>query len=309
MTEALDICVMLGGPSPEREVSLRSGAAVAESLREAGHRVVEVDPVDGTFQLPPNVDVVFLALHGTYGEDGTVQSELDALGTPYTGCSAEVSRLAFDKVQTKRVCAALGLATANDVVIEEDGAELPLGLTLPLVLKPVAQGSSIGLEFVDSASAWPSALAKAMAHGGPVLVEEKVVGREVTVGIVGGEPLPVVEIRPKTGAYDYTNKYTTGATEYICPAEFDEATTLRIQTAAGQALTAVGGGSYARVDFIVRDCGEPVLLEVNTLPGMTETSLLPKAAKAAGMSFVELCQRLVDLALEPAGQMAQPEPI
>ena len=156
MTEALDICVMLGGPSPEREVSLRSGAAVAESLREAGHRVVEVDPVDGTFQLPPNVDVVFLALHGTFGEDGTVQAELDALGTPYTGCSAEVSRLAFDKVQNKRVCAALGLATANDVVIEEDGAELPLGLTLPLVLKPVTQGSSIGLEFVDSAFAWPS---------------------------------------------------------------------------------------------------------------------------------------------------------
>ena len=183
----------------EREVSLRSGAAVAESLREAGHRVVEVDPVDGTFQLPPNVDVVFLALHGTFGEDGTVQAELDALGTPYTGCSAEVSRLAFDKVQNKRVCAALGLATANDVVIEEDGAELPLGLTLPLVLKPVTQGSSIGLEFVDSAFAWPSALAKAMARW-PVLVEEKVVGREVTVGIVGGEPLPVVEIRPKTGA-------------------------------------------------------------------------------------------------------------
>ena len=307
MTEALDICVMLGGPSPEREVSLRSGAAIAESLREAGHRVVEVDPVDGTFQLPPNVDVVFLALHGTYGEDGTVQAELDALGTPYTGCSAEVSRLAFDKVQNKRVCAALGLATANDVVIEEDGAELPLGLTLPLVLKPVAQGSSIGLEFVDSASARPG-----LGQGDvrrPVLVEEKVIGREVTVGILGGDPLPVVEIRPKTGAYDYTNKYTTGATEYICPAEFDEATTLRIQTAAGQALTAVGGGSYARVDFIVRDCGEPVLLEVNTLPGMTETSLLPKAAKAAGMSFVELCQRLVDLALEPAGQMAQPEPI
>ena len=117
-----------------------------------------------------------------------------------------MSRLAFDKVQNKRVCAALGLATANDVVIEEDGAELPLGLTLPLVLKPVAQGSSIGLEFVDSASAWPSALAKAMAHGGPVLVEEKVVGREVTVGILGGDPLPVVEIRPKTGAYDYTEQ-------------------------------------------------------------------------------------------------------
>ena len=309
MNEAIDICVMLGGPSPEREVSLRSGAAVAGALREIGHRVTEVDPADGTFQLPPNVDVVFLALHGTYGEDGSVQSELDALGMPYTGCSAAVSRLAFDKVLTKRACAGRGLALANDFVIEDEGAELPLGLTLPLVLKPATQGSSIGLEFVDEVAAWPSGLAKAMTHGGPVLVEEKIVGREVTVGIVGGELLPVVEIRPKRGAYDYTNKYTTGATEYICPAEFDEATTARIQDAAVQALAAVGGGSYVRVDFIVRDSGEPVLLEINTLPGMTETSLLPKAARAAGMSFVELCQRLVNLALEPAGQVAQPEPV
>tara|TARA_Y100001934_G_C12371311_1_gene786474 strand:- start:2939 stop:3868 length:930 start_codon:yes stop_codon:yes gene_type:complete len=307
MVEPIDICVMLGGPSPEREVSLRSGAAVAGALREAGHRVVELDPADGSFQLPPNVDVVFLALHGTYGEDGTVQSELDALGVPYTGCSAAVSRLAFDKVQTKRTCAGHSLAMANDVVIEEQDAELPLGLKLPLVLKPATQGSSIGLEFVDTASAWPSGLAKALALGGPVLVEEKILGREVTAGVVGGEALPLVEIRPKTGAYDYKNKYTTGATEYICPAEFDEATTMRIQTAAGQALAAVGGGSYVRVDFIVRDSGEPVLLEINTLPGMTETSLLPKAAEAAGMSFTELCQRLVDLALEPAGQVAQPE--
>ena len=299
MVEAIDICVMLGGPSPEREVSLRSGAAVAGALREAGHRVVEVDPADGTFQLPPNVDVVFLALHGTYGEDGTVQSELDAIGVPYTGCGAAVSRLAFDKVQTKRACAGHGLILANDVVIKDKAVELPIGLMLALVLKPATQGASIGLEFVDTVTAWPSGLAKALASGDPVLVEEKIVGREVTVGIVGGEALPVVEIRPKTGVYDYKNKYTSGATQYICPAEFDESTTVRIQNAASQALTAVGGGSYVRVDFIVRDCGEPVLLEINTLPGMTETSLLPKAAKAAGMSFVELCQRLVGLALEP----------
>lgn len=308
MVEPLDICVMLGGPSREREVSLKSGAAVASALREIGHRVVEVDPADGRFELPPNVDVVFLALHGTYGEDGTVQSQLDKFGIPYTGCGAEVSRLAFDKAQTKRACAEVGLALAKDQVVTDANAAPPLGLSFPLVLKPVTQGSSVGLEFVETSSAWPSGLAKAMACGGEILVEEKIVGREVTVGIVDGEPLPIVEIIPKVGAYDYANKYTVGATEYVCPAEFDELTTERIQTAAGRALSAVGGGSYARVDFIVRECGEPVLLEVNTLPGMTETSLLPKAAKAAGMNFTELCQRLVDLALRPIAQLAQAEP-
>ena len=308
MVEPLDICVMLGGPSREREVSLKSGAAVASALREIGHRVVEVDPADGRFELPPNVDVVFLALHGTYGEDGTVQSQLDKLGIPYTGCDAEVSRLAFDKVQTKRACAEVGLALAKDQVVTDANVAPPLGLSFPLVLKPVTQGSSVGLVFVEATSAWPSGLAKAMACGGEILVEEQVVGREVTVGIVDGEPLPIVEIIPKVGAYDYANKYTVGATEYVCPAEFDGQTTERIQTAARRVLSAVGGESYARVDFIVRECGEPVLLEVNTLPGMTETSLLPKAAKAAGMNFTELCQRLVDLALRPIAQLAQSEP-
>ena len=308
MVKPLDICVMLGGPSREREVSLKSGAAVASALREIGHRVVEVDPADGRFELPPNVDVVFLALHGTYGEDGTVQSQLDKLGIPYTGCDAEVSRLAFDKAQTKRACAEVGLALAKDQVVTDANVAPPLGLSFPLVLKPVTQGSSVGLVFVEATSAWPSGLAKAMACGGEILVEEQVVGREVTAGIVDGEPLPIVEIIPKVGAYDYANKYTVGATEYVCPAEFDGQTTERIQTAAGRVLSAVGGESYARVDFIVRECGEPVLLEVNTLPGMTETSLLPKAAKAAGMNFTELCQRLVDLALRPIEQLAQAEP-
>ena len=308
MFKPLDICVLLGGPSREREVSLKSGAAVASALREIGHRVVEVDPADGRFELPPNVDVVFLALHGTYGEDGTVQSQLDKLGIPYTGCAAEVSRLAFDKVQTKRACAEVGLALAKDQVVTDANVAPPLGLSFPLVLKPVTQGSSVGLVFVEATSAWPSGLAKAMACGGEILVEEQVVGREVTAGIVDGEPLPIVEIIPKVGAYDYANKYTVGATEYVCPAEFDGQTTERIQTAAERVLSAVGGESYARVDFIVRECGEPVLLEVNTLPGMTETSLLPKAAKAAGMNFTELCQRLVDLALRPIEQLAQAEP-
>ena len=298
MFEPLDICVMLGGPSGEREVSLQSGAAVADALRELGHRVTEIDPVDGEFRLPPKTDVGFLALHGTYGEDGTVQAKLDALGVPYTGCSEAVSRLAFDKVAAKRACAEQGLATAKDCVVDDPAAGLPDGLELPLVLKPVCQGSSIGLEFVESATAWPSGLAKSLEGGGQVLVEERIEGREVTVGIVGSQPLPVVEITPRRGAYDYANKYTAGATEYACPAPFDAEATHRIQHAGELALVAVGGGNCARVDFIVRPDGEPVFLEVNTLPGMTETSLLPKAAAASGTGFAELCQWLVELALE-----------
>ena len=298
MLEPLDICVMLGGPSGEREVSLQSGAAVADALRSLGHRVSEIDPVDGEFRLPPKTGVVFLALHGTYGEDGTVQAKLDALGVPYTGCSEAVSRLAFDKVAAKRACAREGLATANDCIVDDPGAGLPDAIELPLVLKPACQGSSIGLGFVDSAAAWPSGLAKALEGGGPVLVEERIEGREVTVGIVGGQPLPVVEITPKRGAYDYANKFTAGATEYACPSPFDAEITRRIQHAGERALAAVGGGNCARVDFIVRPDGEPVFLEVNTLPGMTETSLLPKAAAATGTGFAELCQWLVELAVE-----------
>jgi D-alanine-D-alanine ligase len=170
-------------------------------------------------------------------------------------------------------------------------------LKLPLVVKPVRQGSSVGLEFVECAEDWPGALAAALKFDTEVLVEEKITGRETTVGILGGKVLPVIEVRPKAGSYDYKNKYTPGNTEYFCPADFDAVTTKRIQDAALGAFKAVGGRDYARVDVMVRADGSPVVLEVNTLPGMTETSLLPKAAAAAGMNYAELCQRMIDLAL------------
>jgi D-alanine-D-alanine ligase len=294
----LNITVMLGGPSAEREVSLRSGAAVAKALRSLGHDVTEVDPKDGQFDLPPKTDVVFLALHGTYGEDGTVQRRLDELGALYTGCDAEGSRIAFDKVLTKQRCVKAGVPTANFLVLNSEKAPLPKGWPPPLVVKPVRQGSSVGLQFVEQAGDWQKALAEALRFDSEVLVEEKIAGRETTVAILGGEPLPVLEIRPKTGSYDYKNKYTAGRTEYFCPAEFDSATTKRIQAAALGAFQAVGGRDYARVDMMVRAGGEPVVLEVNTLPGMTETSLLPKAAAAAGLNYAQLCQRMVDLALK-----------
>jgi D-alanine-D-alanine ligase len=293
----LNIIVMLGGPSAEREVSLRSGAAVAKALRSLGHRVTELDPKDGTFELPMNCDVVFLVLHGTYGEDGQIQRQFEKLGVIYTGCDSEASRIAFDKVLTKQKCIEAGVPTAKFAVIGSANAPFPKDLATPVVVKPVRQGSSVGLQFVERAEDWKSALGEALKFDSEVLVEEKIVGRETTVGILDGQPLPVVEVRPRAGNYDYKNKYTSGATEYFCPADFDPATTKRIQDAALGAFRAIGGREYARVDVMVRSDGNPVVLEVNTLPGMTEVSLLPKAAAAAGLNYAQLCQRMVDLAM------------
>ncbi len=298
MISGLQITVMLGGPSAERDVSLRSGAAVSRALHSLGHQVSEVDPRDETWSLPPDTDAVFLALHGTYGEDGTVQRRLDELGVPYTGCDAGASRLAFDKFLTKQKCVAAGVPTARFTVFDSPQAHWPAGWEPPVVLKPVRQGSSVGLQFVDQVKDFGAALAESFRHDSQVLMEEKISGRETTVGILDGKPLPLVEVRPKSGAYDYQNKYTAGATEYFCPADFDAATTQRIQAAALGAFQAIGGRDYSRVDVMVRPNGEPVVLEVNTLPGMTETSLLPKAAAAAGLGFAELCQRMVELALQ-----------
>jgi D-alanine-D-alanine ligase len=298
MIQRLKIVVMLGGSSAERKVSLRSGAGVAQALRSLGHTVTELDPEKLDWILPPEMDAVFLALHGTYGEDGTVQAQLEKLGVPYTGCDAEASRIAFDKVQTKQRCVAAGVPTAKFLVVESSKTPWPLGWQPPLVVKPVRQGSSVGLQFVERVADWPGALAEALRYDSQVLVEEKIVGREVTVGILDGLALPVVEVRPKSGRYDERSKYTAGETEYFCPADFDAATTKRIQAAALGAFHAVGGRDYSRVDVMVRPNGEPVVLEVNTLPGMTETSLLPKAAAAAGIGYAELCQRMIDLALK-----------
>ncbi|MGA2801022.1 MAG: D-alanine--D-alanine ligase [Verrucomicrobiota bacterium] len=298
MTGKLKIVVMLGGPSAEREVSLRSGAAVTKALRSLGHEVHELDPRDDSWVLPQKMDVVFLALHGTYGEDGTVQRRLDGLGAVYTGCDAESSRIAFDKVLTKKRCIEAGIPSARFLVVNSEKVPWPDGWRPPLVVKPVRQGSSVGLQFVEQIEDWQKAVAEALKFDSEVLVEEKIVGRECTVGILDDEALPIVEVRPKVGSYDYRNKYTAGCTEYFCPAPFDAALTERIQEAALGAFKAIGGRDYARIDMMVRASGEPVVLEVNTLPGMTETSLLPKAAAAAGLNYGQLCQRMVDLALK-----------
>jgi D-alanine-D-alanine ligase len=297
LNRALNICVLLGGPSAEREVSLRSGAAAARALRSLGHNVRELDPAGSSWQLPPETEVVFLALHGTYGEDGGVQARLEEWGVPYTGCGPEASRTAFDKVLTKKRCLREGIPTARFAVLDAPQPDLPPGWTLPVVLKPVRQGSSIGLQFVERAEQWAGALAGALRYDTEVLLEEKIQGRETTVGILEDRALPVAEIRVKKGVFDYRNKYTAGAAEHTCPADFDAPTTARIQTAALGAFHAIGGRDFARVDVMVAAGGNPVVLEVNTLPGLTELSLLPEAAAAAGLNYGQLCQRMIDLAL------------
>lgn len=297
MVGKLNITVMLGGPSAEREVSLRTGAAVAKALRSLGHNVSELDPENPLWSLPSKTDVVFLALHGTYGEDGTVQDQLEKLNVPYTGCDPQASRIAFDKVLTKQRCLAAGVPTAKFEVFESADSSWPIGWKPPVILKPVRQGSSVGLQFVERVESWHAALAEALRFDSQVLMEEKIVGRETTVGILDGKPLPVVEVRVKEGEFDYKNKYTPGASEHFCPADFDAATTKKIQEAALGAFKAIGGRDYARVDVMVRANGDPIVLEVNTLPGMTETSLLPDAAKAAGINYAQLCQQMIDLAL------------
>ena len=219
MAEKLKITVLLGGPSAEREVSLRSGAGVANALRSLGHQVREIDPHDGTFALPPQTDVVFLALHGTYGEDGTVQEQLEKLNVPFTGCDSSASRMAFDKVLTKERCVARGIPTARFVVVDSEKTPWPMGWQPPVVVKPVRQGSSVGLQFVDRVADWSDAVREALRYDSRLLVEERIEGRETTVGILDGEALPIVEVRPKVGAYDYRNKYTADCTEYFCPAQ------------------------------------------------------------------------------------------
>ncbi len=295
------VVVMCGGPSAEREVSLRSGAAVAAALRARGHRVTEVDPVTPGWTLPPDTEVLCLMLHGTYGEDGTVQRELEARGVPYTGSDAEASRIAFDKVWTKRRCVAAGVPTPRFRVLAAPRAAWPEGWAPPAVLKPVRQGSSVGLEMLARAEDLAPALERVLRHDTEALLEARIAGTETTVAVLDGEALPVVEVCPRQGPYDYGHKYTAGRTDYFCPARLEAPITRRVQAAALGACRAVGVRDYARVDVMVDAAGQPWVLEVNTLPGMTELSLFPRAAAAAGLTFPELCERLVELALRRAG--------
>jgi len=213
----LNIMVMLGGPSAEREVSLRSGAGVARALRSLGHDVHEVDPRTANWRLPRGTDVVFLALHGTYGEDGTVQRRLEELGVPYTGCDPESQPDRLRQVPHETAVCGRRRSHRRFLLIDSPSASWPMGWNPPVVLKPARQGSSVGLQFVERVSDWSKALAEAMRFDSHVLMEEKISGRECTVGILADAPLPIVEVRPKTGVYDYQTKYSAGTTDYFAP--------------------------------------------------------------------------------------------
>ncbi len=286
------LAVLMGGPSAEREVSLRTGAACAAALRESGYEVAEIIVDDANFVVPDGTDLAFISLHGTFGEDGQVQEILEALGLPYTGADAATSRIAFDKEKTKEKFRQSGVPTPEGQLVRtlED-----IALPLPLFLKPNAQGSSVGTHLATTSEELAAALADALKFDSSVLAERFIQGRELTVGVLGEQVLPIVEIKPLDGYYDYTNKYTKGRTEYFCPARLPDEITALIQRHALAAYRSLGHPVYARIDFLLEKDTVPYCLEINTIPGMTATSLLPKAAAAAGISFPELCRRIVEL--------------
>jgi D-alanine-D-alanine ligase len=293
-----NIAVLMGGPGAERAVSLNSGAAVAKALRSLGANVTEIDVHGPDFELPAGTDLAFNIIHGTFGEDGQLQALLDARGIPYTGEGEAGSRLAFDKIASKRRFVAAGVSTARwEIVAKGDAPTLPL----PFVVKPPREGSSVGVHIVQDTVALDAALEDCFSRDTEVLVEEFVQGKELTVGVVGDEAFPVVEIVPKVDFYSYENKYTKGASEYFCPARLDAETTARVQEAALAAHRSLGLEVYSRVDVLLDAQGNPYVLEVNTIPGMTETSLLPKGAAAVGISFAQLCERIAVLSLAKGG--------
>jgi D-alanine-D-alanine ligase len=288
------VALLKGGPGKERDVSLRSGTAVAKAVRAAGAQVIEIDVTTPEITLPESVDLAFNIIHGTFGEDGQLQSILHDRGIPYTGEGIAGSHTAFDKILSKEAFDRAGVPTSTWQKIRK--GESP-SLPLPYVVKAPRQGSSVGVHIIREASALPAALEDCFQYGEEVLIESFFVGRELTVGILGGEALPVVEIVPQDGFYDYDHKYTSGASEYFVPAPLTEAQAASVQSTACAAHRALGLEVYSRVDILLAPDGSMSVLEINTIPGMTELSLLPKAAAVAGLSFPALCEEIAGLSL------------
>jgi D-alanine-D-alanine ligase len=294
------IAVFAGGISPERDVSLGSGAACAAALaRSFPTRLFHIDDESLPTGLDPARHVVFSTLHGTFGEDGGMQRLLDAAGVTYAGCDALSSALTMDKTLTKHAAAARGVKIAKGIVFAATQKPTPERVLAELgeatVLKPNDQGSSVGLRIIGTSAELSDGLASVTS--GNWLIEQRIIGRELSVGVIGGRALGVVEIRPKSGVYDFTSKYTKGLTEYFAPAPLGEAVTREVQLAAEAAFAACGCRDYARVDFILSERDGLFLLEINTLPGMKETSLLPMSARCAGLDFSALVKELVTPAL------------
>jgi D-alanine-D-alanine ligase len=306
------VAVLKGGRSLERGVSLRSGARVEEALGRLGHEVLPIDVgADLVKRLgAERPDVAFVAMHGVGGEDGTVQELLEILGVPFTGPSAAACARCMDKVQAKDAIEEAGLPTPdwfafNQTAFREFGAadaleRLEQTLGFPLVVKPSRGGSSLGVRFARSAAEVPQALVSAFSYDDRVLLERFVDGRELAVSILGDEPLPVVEaILLEGNRYDFEARYEIGRTRFVCPAELSDAEERAVTDAALATYRALGCSGFARIDLILDERG-PWLLEANAIPGLTDTSLLPQAAEAAGLSFERLVERILDLAVKPA---------
>jgi len=294
------IAVLKGGPGSERAVSFATGAGVAKALRSLGAIVAEVDVENTDIVLPDDIDVAFIAIHGTFGEDGQLQQILEDRGICYTGEGVEASRLAFDKIPSKQRFTQHGVATPQWEVIR---ANRQPNLPLPYVIKAPRQGSTVGVYIVKAESEVAPALAEAATYDDELLIEQFIPGRELTIGVLGDFALPVLEIIPKSGFYDFNDKYPFlnpqggGGAEHVCPAAIPGDLTSKIQDLALLATRSLGLVVYSRVDVMLSQRNEPFVLEVNTIPGMTEASLLPEAAAAAGITYPQLCARIIDLSL------------
>ena len=296
------IALALGGPGSERDISLATGKGVAEALASLGAEVVSLDVRDANFTVPDGVLAVFNVIHGTFGEDGQLQRILEARGIPYTGAGSATSELAFDKAQSKARFVERGVPTAAYQLLPlAQATPEDVTIALPLVMKPLREGSSVGVHIIREAAELAAAIEDLKRFGGVALVEPFISGKELTVGILGDLVLPVVHIQPRDGFYDMTNKYPwlsgSGGCNYFCPADLSATTTQAVQDAALAAHRALGVEVYSRVDVLLDADERPFVLEVNTIPGMTATSLLPKAARAAGIMYPQLCARILELSL------------
>ena len=291
------VAVLMGGPGSERQVSLKSGEGVVSALQSLGADVTAVDVSDASFVLPDGVELAFNVIHGTFGEDGQVQRELERRGVAYTGEGVMGSELAIDKIATKRRLIERGVVTAKFEILR-DGVRPTLAL--PFVLKAPREGSSVGVFLVKEAAELEKSLADAWKFGSELLVEQFIAGRELTVGIVGDLALPVIEIVAKKDFYNFENKYTwlnpnAAGADHYCPAALSPEITALVQQAGIAAHRALDLEVYSRVDILLTEAGEPFVLEVNTIPGMTPSSLLPEAAAAVGIGYAELCRRIAEL--------------
>jgi D-alanine-D-alanine ligase len=301
MLTSKKIAVLMGGPGSERQISLASGHAVLAALRSLGLNAQPVDVTTTMIELAPGTDLAFNVIHGTFGEDGQLQEMLERLGVPYTGAGVRSSRKAFDKNLAKAVFVAAGVPTPRAEIMDLSGGPCWPSFAVPFVVKPPREGSSVGVHIVRDPAAAAAALADAAKFGNDLLVEEFIDGKELTVGILNDRALPIVHIAPREGFYDMANKYpwmSGGAgSDYVCPADLDATTTRAVQDAALAAHRALGVEIYSRVDVLLDARNRPFVLEANTIPGMTETSLLPKAAAATGIAFPELCSMIAELSL------------